>query len=63
MASRSKTNADAAIAALKQETGKEAIFLPLDLSDLASVRRGAEEFLAKESELHVLFNNACVSIV
>ncbi|EPS99625.1 NAD-binding protein [Fomitopsis schrenkii] len=60
MASRSKEKADAAIKELQQQTGKEAIFLELDLSSLASVRKAAEEFLSKESELHVLFNNVGV---
>jgi len=44
MASRSRERAETAIAKLKSETGKEAIFLELDLSNLASVRRAAEEF-------------------
>lgn len=35
----------AAIDELKQETGKEALFLPLDLSDLKSVKAAAQEFL------------------
>ncbi|KAH9836617.1 NAD-P-binding protein [Rhodofomes roseus] len=60
MASRSKEKVDAAIKELVQQTGKEAIFLELDLSSLASVRRAAEEFMSKEKELHVLFNNAGV---
>jgi len=60
MASRSKEKADAAISELKAQTGKEAIFLELDLSSLASVRKAAEEYLSKEHELHVLFNNAGV---
>lgn len=42
MASRSKAKAEAAIAELKEATGKEAIFLEIDLSDLPSVRRAAE---------------------
>ena len=46
------------LAALKEETGKEAIFLALDLSSLASVTVAAAEFLSKEPELHMLFNNA-----
>ncbi|KIP08126.1 hypothetical protein PHLGIDRAFT_70021 [Phlebiopsis gigantea 11061_1 CR5-6] len=60
LAARSRAKAEAAIADLKTATGKEAIFLELDLSSLASVRRAAEEFLSKEHELHVLFNNAGV---
>lgn len=35
-------------------------FLMLDLSDLATIKPAAEEFLAKESKLHVLTNNAGV---
>ena len=58
LAARSRPKAEAAIADLKAATDKEAIFLQLDLSSLASVRKAAEEFLSKEHELHVLFNNA-----
>ncbi|RPD56665.1 NAD(P)-binding protein [Lentinus tigrinus ALCF2SS1-6] len=58
LASRSKEKADAAIASLKEATGKEPIFLELDLAHLASVKKAAEEFLSKEHELHILFNNA-----
>lgn len=61
MATRSKEKAEKAIASLKEATGKEAIFHELDLSSLASVKKSAEEFLAKEHELHILFNNACVA--
>lgn len=45
LAARSKGKAEGAISDLKSATGKEAIFLELDLSDLASVRKAAEEFL------------------
>lgn len=55
---RNKEKADKAIAELKEATGKEAIFLELDLASLASVRKSAQEFLGKEKELHLLFNNA-----
>ncbi|KAF4610211.1 hypothetical protein D9613_010552 [Agrocybe pediades] len=60
IAARSQEKAEAAIKDLKEETGKEGIFLKLDLSDLRSVKTSAEEFLSKETELHVLFNNAGV---
>nr|VWO99666.1 Succinate-semialdehyde dehydrogenase (EC [Ganoderma boninense] len=60
LAARSKEKADKAIASLKVETGKEAIFHELDLTDLAAVKKSAETFLSKESELHILFNNAGV---
>ncbi|KAI0731863.1 NAD-P-binding protein [Fomitopsis betulina] len=58
MASRNQVKAQAAVDELKRETGREAIFLRVDLASLKSVRVAAEEFLSKESELHVLFNNA-----
>ncbi|KAI0058525.1 NAD(P)-binding protein [Artomyces pyxidatus] len=58
LAARSEERAKAAIEELKTLTGKEAIFLKLDLSDLKSVKASAEEFLSKEKELHILFLNA-----
>ena len=58
MAGRGREKAEAAIAELKALTGMEAIYLEIDLSNLASVRKAAEEFLSKESALHILFNNA-----
>jgi len=60
MASRSEEKARAAIANLKEITGREAIFLPLDLADLASVRKSVEDFKTRESALHILFDNAGV---
>ncbi|KIM89145.1 hypothetical protein PILCRDRAFT_768385 [Piloderma croceum F 1598] len=45
---------------LKESTDKEALFLKLDLADLKAVKTSAEEFLSKEMELHVLFNNGGV---
>jgi retinol dehydrogenase 12 len=36
------------------------IFMHLDLSDLTKIKASAEHFLAAESKLHVLFNNAGV---
>lgn len=44
MASRSRERAQAAITKLKSETGREAVFLELDLSSLASVRKAVDEF-------------------
>ncbi|CAL1700049.1 unnamed protein product [Somion occarium] len=61
LGARNKSKAEAAIKELKEETGKEAIFWEIDLSSLAAVRKGAEEFLRyefKEKELHILFLNA-----
>ena len=58
LAARSQQSAKAAIATLKEITGKEAIFLPLDLADLSSVKRAADRFHEQETELHILYNNA-----
>ncbi|EPT02095.1 NAD-binding protein [Fomitopsis schrenkii] len=58
MASRDRKKAEAAIEELKKTTGREALFLELNLANLASVRKAAETFLTQEKELHVLFNNA-----
>ncbi|SCZ96362.1 BZ3500_MvSof-1268-A1-R1_Chr8-2g10143 [Microbotryum saponariae] len=60
LAAQSQDKAEKAIASLKQETGREAIFLKLNLGDLASIKPSAEEFLSKEKKLDVLFNNAGV---
>ncbi|KAF9055839.1 hypothetical protein BJ165DRAFT_1412265 [Panaeolus papilionaceus] len=62
MAARSQEKAEEAIAQLKKETGKEGIWLKLDLADLNSIKSAAEEFAKKEKELHVLFNNAGVMV-
>ncbi|TRM58915.1 hypothetical protein BD626DRAFT_610667 [Schizophyllum amplum] len=57
---RSPERALEAIKELKELTGKEALFLKVDLEDLKSVKAAAEEFQSKETQLHVLFNNAGV---
>ncbi|KAG8849193.1 hypothetical protein FRB96_000900 [Tulasnella sp. 330] len=62
MASRTRARAEQAIAELKSKTGKEAIFLELDLADLDSVTRAAKEFQSKEAALHVLFNSGGVMV-
>ncbi|KAF8347103.1 hypothetical protein F5887DRAFT_1060859 [Amanita rubescens] len=56
-ACRNETKAREAISELREATGKEGIFLPLDLADLRSVKAGAESFMSQEKELHVLFNS------
>ncbi|TFK40815.1 hypothetical protein BDQ12DRAFT_601199 [Crucibulum laeve] len=58
IASRTREKVEGAITDLKEQTGKEAYFLELDLADLHSVKATAEEFQRHEKELHVLFNNA-----
>ncbi|KAI0067969.1 NAD-P-binding protein [Artomyces pyxidatus] len=60
LAARSESKANEAIRELEEKTGKKAIFLRLDLADLPSVRKAAEDFLSKEQQLHVLFNNGGV---
>jgi retinol dehydrogenase-12 len=40
------------------EIGVQASYVPLDLADLASVRRCADQVLARDAPLHVLINNA-----
>ncbi|KAF6757289.1 hypothetical protein DFP72DRAFT_1113173 [Ephemerocybe angulata] len=60
VAARDKKRAEQAIKELQEMTGKESTFLQLDLSDLQSVKRAAEEFRRQETQLHMLFNNAGV---
>jgi retinol dehydrogenase-12 len=60
IAGRDSAKAAKTIGALKTETGKEAIFLMLDLGNLKSVKAAAEELASKEPAVHILFNNAFV---
>ncbi|KAG6868970.1 hypothetical protein C0993_006492 [Termitomyces sp. T159_Od127] len=46
LAARNPDKARAAIEDLRAHTGKDAVFLKLDLADLASVKAAAEEFIA-----------------
>lgn len=55
MAARSKERAEAAIQDLKRTTGREAIFLPLNLSNLASVRESAAEFSRQVNVMSQLY--------
>ena len=62
LACRSRDKGEAAVAALAGQTGSDRIgYLPLDLADLASVRRCAAGFLARDEPLHGLINNAGVA--
>ena len=45
MGSRSRAKAEKAIEELRKETGKEAIFLELNLTDYTSIHKAADEFL------------------
>lgn len=59
VACRNQAKADAAIAAIKADTGNEEVeFLALDLGDLDAVRASADAFLARDLPLHLLLNNA-----
>ncbi|KAF8313659.1 NAD(P)-binding protein [Clavulina sp. PMI_390] len=63
IAGRSMKKSQEAIEELKTATGKsEAIVqaIGMDLSDLASVKAGVDDFLSKESRLDVLYNNGGV---
>ena len=65
LACRSEEKATKAIALIKKAVPKsngQLFFLPLDLADLNKVKETAKTFLAKESTLHVLFNNAGVMV-
>ncbi|KAH7333416.1 short-chain dehydrogenase [Rhexocercosporidium sp. MPI-PUGE-AT-0058] len=66
LAGRSKTKALAAIKAIETKhpgsTGGQLIFLHLDLNDLSTIRKSADEFLVRENRLDVLFNNAGVMV-
>ena len=61
LACRDKAKADAAISRIRQNTpDADLAFLPLDLSDLKSVRTAAE-LAAREPHIDVLINNAAVA--
>ncbi|KIK64217.1 hypothetical protein GYMLUDRAFT_259214 [Collybiopsis luxurians FD-317 M1] len=60
LAARSKSKGEEAIAELKEETGKEALFLSLDLSDLKAVKESTEKFKSQSTALHILVCNAGV---
>ena len=62
VACRAPAKGEAAVAAIRAATGSDRLrFLPLDLADLASVRRAGEEFRALNEPLHGLINNAGVA--
>ena len=61
VAARSEEKANKAIADIKKAAPVSKgtlVFLHLDLSDLNHVKKAARNFLARERNLHVLFNNA-----
>ncbi|KAF9059576.1 NAD(P)-binding protein [Rhodocollybia butyracea] len=60
LSARSRSKAEEAINELKKETGKAALFLGLELSDLNAVKESAERFKSQASALHILICNAAV---
>jgi retinol dehydrogenase-12 len=63
VAARSQSKATEAIESIKnsnRESKGSLEYLHLDLNDLTTIKASAQEFLAKENKLHVLFNNAGV---
>ena len=61
VACRSQAKGEAVVAAITAAAGSDQVrLLLLDLADLASVRRAADDFLALGEPLHVLVNNAGV---
>ena len=61
MAARSEEKSQTAIESIKQKTPNsrgKLEFLYLDLADLSKIKAAVEAFLAKETRLDVLFNNA-----
>jgi retinol dehydrogenase-12 len=65
IAVRSEERATEAINVIKArfpDSKGELAFLHLDLGDLTTIKKSAEEFLAKESKLDVLWNNAGVMV-
>ncbi|KAF9230157.1 hypothetical protein BU15DRAFT_91176 [Melanogaster broomeanus] len=57
---RDTSKGEATLRELKSNTGKDAHLLLMDLANLKSIKVTAEEFLSKETQLDVLFNNAGV---
>ncbi|KAK7699751.1 short-chain alcohol dehydrogenase [Diaporthe eres] len=58
IAARAEAGAIAHIKKAEPASTGALVFLPLDLADLPTVTKCAEQFLAAETKLHVLFNNA-----
>lgn len=63
LAARSLQKAESAISSIRQSAPNSSgtlTYLHLDLADLSTIKTSAQEFLSKETKLHVLFNNAGV---
>ncbi|KAJ7656510.1 NAD(P)-binding protein [Mycena polygramma] len=57
---RTRKSAEAVIEQIYKETQKTSYFIPLDLADLSSVKASVAEFMRREEQLHILFNNGGV---
>ncbi|KAJ6551225.1 hypothetical protein B0H19DRAFT_164559 [Mycena capillaripes] len=62
MACRSREKAEIVITELRALTGKEALFLEMDLARLSSIKAASDEFLSKETKLNILYNNAGIMV-
>ncbi|KAI1851794.1 hypothetical protein JX265_013151 [Neoarthrinium moseri] len=63
IAARSEPKAQRAIAEMRRAAPSsrgDLVFMPLDLNDLTTIKGSVGRFLAAESKLHALFNNAGV---
>ncbi|KAI6135360.1 hypothetical protein EDD17DRAFT_1616263 [Pisolithus thermaeus] len=60
IACRDVAKGEAALKELKELTGRDAHLLKLNLANLRFVMEASKEFLSRETQLHVLFNNAGV---
>ncbi|KAI6038879.1 hypothetical protein EDC04DRAFT_1844250 [Pisolithus marmoratus] len=60
IACRDVAKGESALRELRENTGRDAHLLKLNLANLRSIKEASEEFLSKETQLHVLFNNAGV---
>jgi len=58
LANRSREKTEPVIAEIEAATGNAPELITLDLADLASVRKAADEILAKNIPIHGLINNA-----
>lgn len=63
IASRNAEKGESAAAELRERTGHDGVgFMPLDLASFASVRGFAKQFLDERDALHVLVNNAGLTL-
>ncbi|KAG8531660.1 uncharacterized protein KY384_003291 [Bacidia gigantensis] len=65
IAGRSEAKAESAMSQIKSlhpDSSGQLHFLPLSLDDLTTIKPAVDHFTSKESRLHVLFNNAGVSL-